>query len=258
MADDDDDRAHDPMIPESWHREPDVCGSCIAWRPEDPRPGDDVATGACRLRPELGRVPASLKLCNLYKPRGQFVYTPKKEAEPKRRKTAPPKVLRRSDAGELQVAEPRRARAQPEMEDAPLPATPYAPPPPPKERPPEETYAPPREIDLGQDANLPAVRATFRDLIREELGVSRREMAKRYKGGVVKVAKKEGPYFQHPVESLFSILDRLKASLDELERAVQKTPDLASEVHNVRKIRGSFTTFNVLWADREDYFTGGD
>jgi hypothetical protein len=233
----DDDRANDPMVPEAWHSEPDVCGSCIAWRPETPKEGDEVATGACRLRPELGRVPASLKLCDLYKPRGQFVYLPSKKPEPKRKRASAPKVLRRSEEGEMVVA--------------PTPVEYQR-----REAPPEETYVPPREIDLGTDASLPAVRATFRDLIREELGNSRREMQKKFKGGVVKVAIPTGPYLEHSCDLLFTLLDRLKSSLDALEEKIEKNQELKSEADQVKRIRGSFTTFNFIWSDREDYFTG--
>ncbi len=234
----DDDRENDPMAPEAWYAEPEVCGSCIAWRPGEAKPGDEVATGSCRLRPELGRVPASLKLCNLYKPRGQFVYLPKKEKEPRRRRAAAPKVLRRSEAGEM-------------VETAPPPVAYVR-----KEAPPEETYVPPKDIDLGDDASLPAVRATFRDLIREELGNSRREMQRKFKGGSVKVAIRTGPYLEHAPDLLFAVLDRLKSSLDTLEEKLEHHPQLNGEVEQVKRIRGSFTTFNVIWADREDYFTG--
>lgn len=237
-AEDEDDRAHDPMAPEAWYGEPNVCGSCIAWRPEEPKEGDEVATGVCRLRPELGRVPASLKLCDLYKARGQFVYTPKRDTGGTRRKRASAvKILKRTESGEMVKA------------PAPAPVR-Y------REPPPEEVYVPPREIDLGEDAHLPAVRATFRDLVREELGVSRREMAKKYKGGTVKLAVPEGEYLEVSVDVLFSLLDRLKTSLDSLEAKVGAHEALKGEIDNVKRARGSFTTFNVMWADREDYFTG--
>ena len=237
MTGEEDDRANDPMAPEAWYGEPEVCGSCIAWRPADPKPEDEVATGSCRLRPELGRVPASLKLCNLYKPRGQFVYLPKKDKEPRRKRASAPKVLRRSDEGELVEAPPPAVYQR-------------------REAPPEEVVAVPRDIDLGDDANLPAIKATFRDLLREELGNSRREMQKKYKGGVVKVAIRTGPYLEHSCDLLFSILDRLKSSLDQLEAKLEKTAELKEDAEQVKRIRGSFTTFNVIWADREDYFTG--
>ncbi|MEO1338545.1 MAG: hypothetical protein AAFV29_23080, partial [Myxococcota bacterium] len=125
------DAVSDPLKPESWHQEPGVCGSCIAWRPTPTQSGDEVAIGACRLRPELGRVPADLKLCDLYKPRGQFVYAPTPEKKTtRRRRTAAARVLRRSSDGEM-------------VED-----TVRSPPPP--EVPPTRP-APPRTIEAGTD-----------------------------------------------------------------------------------------------------------
>jgi hypothetical protein len=64
----------DPMKAESWREVRDVCGSCIAWRCEDPREGDELAIGQCKLRPEMGRVPGDLPKCNRYMPRGTFKY----------------------------------------------------------------------------------------------------------------------------------------------------------------------------------------
>ena len=86
----------DDLDPQRWFGEPDVCGSCIAWRSGEPEPEDEVATGVCRLRPELPRVPATLRRCDLYKPRGQFVYQPTVEPGGRRKRRADARVLRRS------------------------------------------------------------------------------------------------------------------------------------------------------------------
>jgi hypothetical protein len=71
----------------------------------------------------------------------------------------------------------------------------------------------------------------------------------------VKVAIRTGPYLEYPADLLFTILDRLKSSLDALEAKLEKSV-LKEEAEQVKRIRGSFTTFNVMWSDREDYFTG--
>ena len=238
--------APDPMDPERWYSEPNVCGSCIAWRPEIPaREGDKVATGQCKLRPELGRVPASLKLCKLYKARGQYVYTPSRDPGPKKRKRAGEvKVLRRTEDGQMvssSVPAPGARRERPE--------------PPP--RPP-----PPREINLGEDESLPVFKAALVELIREEHGDTGREMLRRFKGGVVQLKGAGGRVKEVPIARFFSMLDRFKSSLAELEGAIE-AQESAKDVRedllaNARRIRGSFTTFNVLYADRDDYFTGKD
>ena len=230
----------DPLKPESWHQEPGVCGSCIAWRPTPPQDGDEVATGACRLRPELGRVPATLKLCDLYKPRGQFVYAPTPErSSSRRRKTGAARVLRRSSDGEM-VAD----KAASTVSSLP-PAT----------RPP-----PPRTVDAGTD-DPSQLRRTLRELLANEVSSVRRDMHGRFEGGKLVVHGADGqPATTVPAERFFELIDRMKSTLDELEEAIVRqdkllevTPEL---VGNIRRMQGSFTTFNFLFAERGDYFSG--
>src|SRR5687767_9960939 len=91
----------DPMDPDSWRQVPNVCGSCIAWRCEEARSGDEIATGACKLRPEMGRVPADLPKCNRYMPRGQFTFTPERiPRSPKRRAAKTLSIVRYGPSGE--------------------------------------------------------------------------------------------------------------------------------------------------------------
>jgi hypothetical protein len=64
-----------------------------------------------------------------------------------------------------------------------------------------------------------------------------------------------------PAERFFAWLDRLRASLDQLEEAVVERADgigeSADELRGqVLRMQGSLTTFNLLFADREDYFSG--
>jgi hypothetical protein len=102
----------DPLKPESWHGVPNVCGSCIAWRADAARDADELATGVCKLRPEIGRVPADLRKCSEYRPRGQFVYQPGKTASPKRRMAKTVSVLRQGADGTM-VRSTARAEAVP-------------------------------------------------------------------------------------------------------------------------------------------------
>ncbi|MCK6544563.1 hypothetical protein L6R52_01710 [Myxococcota bacterium] len=273
----------DPMNPSAWSGEPDVCGSCIAWKPDDPRPGEDVAAGSCKLRPELGRVPASLRKCNIYKPRGQFRYDPNRVSPTRRRKTGAVKVLRRSAEGELvQAKAPPRApvyrdRPEPEVEviverigrgqidakgelveqeelfagedwgtDEP--------------RPPKPVVAVPKEIDLGGDEGAYAVRQALVDLIRKEHGKTSREIHSKYRTGGQAIARTaDHDEVAIPAERFFSMLDRLRSSLDTLEKQLAKREGLEEKdelVASLRRIHGSFTTFNLIFSDREDYFSG--
>ena len=216
-----------------------MCGSCIAWRPTPAQDGDEVATGACRLRPELGRVPATLKLCDLYKPRGQFVYAPTPDkSTSRRRRTAAARVLRRSADGDM-------------VADRSMPPPPSAP----AARP-----APPRTVDAGTD-DAAVVRRVMSELLAHEVSGVRCDLHSRFEGGHVRLVLADGA--QGPevgTDRFFELLNRLKVCLEELEEAIvrkdallEMTPEL---VANVRRMQGSLTTFNFLFDDRSDYFSG--
>jgi hypothetical protein len=168
----------DPMDPASWFEEPDVCGSCIAWKPDNPRPGETVAAGSCRLRPELRRVPATMKLCSIYKPRGKFTYEPGRASPKQRRRSRVLNVVQYGKDGQpIEVKAPPREprppvvrRAEPEdaleIREAREPREPEEP----REPPPPRRPAP-KEIDLGEMQSMPVVRQALVELKRrpEEL-----------------------------------------------------------------------------------------
>ena len=229
----------DPMRPDTWYGEAGVCGSCIAWRPEDPRVGETVASGSCRLRKELPRVPATLRKCSLYKPRGQFVYRPTPAApEPKRRKAAPVTVLRRDESGEMVTASPPPVvRGEP------------------RERPPV-----PREVDVGTDERSVLV-AAVRSAVLQDVPDTGRELHGRFEGGKTRVYATDGRMTKEVTnERFFQLLERMRASLEQLEdQLVSKDAllDLYPEAHKqLLAVQGSFTTFNILYDSRDDYFSG--
>lgn len=261
------DPADDPMNPAAWYGEPGICGSCIAWRPEEPRPGEDVAAGTCKLRPELARVPATLTKCSIYKPRGQFVYLPGTTPTTRRRRTGPARVLRRTADGELAPsAAPRPApRVRPatahsieEGAAQPLRVPDSGPSEPRPERP---NRAAPREVELGPEANGAAVRQVLVELVRREHGRAVRDIHSKFRtGGKAIAIDANGHQVAISAERFFSFLDRYRSALDALENAIRARPGLGDEAEDligqVRRMQGSFTTFNVMFADREDYFSG--
>jgi hypothetical protein len=57
------------------------------------------------------------------------------------------------------------------------------------------------------------------------------------------------------------MLDRLKTNLELCDRALgEKATQLGADAAELRaqlsRMQGSFTTFNILFSDREDYFSG--
>lgn len=238
----DDESAPDPMQAGTWHSAPGVCGSCIAWRPDAPRPGETVASGTCRLRPELPRVPATLKLCSLYKPRGGFVYQPGKSA-PAKKRSAPAKVVRRNAEGEM-VRETRYENRSVELGE-------------PRDRTPPPRPPAPKEVDVGTDNPL-YVRQLLVEVFREELSDGRRELMPRYKGGAAEIVA-VGEKYTMPMEQFFSYLDRFRSALDELEDAICRQDPLGdvSELRGqIARIQGTMSTFNILFADKLDHFSG--
>ncbi|MBK8012491.1 MAG: hypothetical protein IPK13_14160 [Deltaproteobacteria bacterium] len=247
---DDETESDAALDPERWYGEPNVCGSCIAWRQDLRRDDDTVATGLCRLRPEMGRVPASLKKCDQYKPRGQFVYKPAPAGRSARR--SGPVTARRP-----RVVEGGDAQASPSGLSERIVLRDVAPPHAPLDVPPRAPRDVPRHVDLGGDESPAVVRRALEELIRQELGRSRRELTPKYKGGVVRATAEDGSTTEHDATKVFSMLDRLRSALDQLEAALRaKMPDDEREecVLLVRRMHGSFTTFNVMFSHSEDHF----
>jgi hypothetical protein len=101
------------------------------------------------------------------------------------------------------------------------------------------------------------------ELLRYELGRTQREMHAKYKRGKTLVQAPDGRTRQISTERLFACLDHLKSALHACERALDKRatelgPERAEMKETLSAIKGSFTTFNLLFADREDYFSSKD
>lgn len=264
------------MNPESWFGTPGVCGSCLAWRPGEPGPDDEVAVGKCMLRPELRRVPATLGKCAKYQRRGGFSYRERRGAAPaepgRRRKAATPAVVKvRNDAGELVDVTPspkaravRSERPQRRVAEARSsgdgPPPPYVRPPDPVYRPfPPPAEPPPREVDLD-GMTAPLVEGALVELLRSDPPGRARDLNAKYRhGGKVVAEDRAGERRALAAPAFFARVERLAKALDALEEAVEthdKLDDTDDLVGQIRRMRGSFTTFNLLFADRADYFSG--
>ena len=106
-------------------------------------------------------------------------------------------------------------------------------------------------------------RSILRDVIRDELGVSSVDIAGKWDGGEVIIkAGKEGVQDKHiPIESLFHKIVMIRDKLRVLEQKVNSHPKLSDEEkvqmqQYVTQCYGTLTTFNVLFADKEDGFVG--
>ncbi len=113
------------------------------------------------------------------------------------------------------------------------------------------------------DMDADEFRRVLAEVIRDELGVSEVEIAGRWEGGeVVLRPGKDGMQEKRiPIESLFHKVVMIRDKLRVLEQKINAHPKLAPDEkvqmqQYVTGCYGSLTTFNVLFAQREDQFVG--
>jgi hypothetical protein len=130
-------------------------------------------------------------------------------------------------------------------------------PPPPRE--PFDFRLPEELLDMNADE----FRNVLREVLRDELGVADVEMGGRWEGGeVVLKPGKEGTQEKRiPIDALFSKVVMIRDKLRVLEQKLNANPKLTAEEkvtmqQYVTGCYGSLTTFNVLFADKADYFVG--
>jgi hypothetical protein len=115
---------------------------------------------------------------------------------------------------------------------------------------------------LDMDAN--EFRRVLRYVIRDELGVSADvQLAGKWDGGeiILKPGKEGLQEKRIPIDALFHKVVMIRDKLRVLEQKINGHPKLAAEdkvqlQQYVTGCYGSLTTFNVLFADREDQFVG--
>ncbi|HSN97669.1 MAG TPA: hypothetical protein VLS89_05200 [Candidatus Nanopelagicales bacterium] len=119
----------------------------------------------------------------------------------------------------------------------------------------------PTEIDIDMD--IDEFRRVLREVLSEELGLGSAEMGKRWEGGeVVLRPGKEGTAEKRiPLEAFFHKVVMVRDKLRVLEQRINAHDKLtdAEKVQLQAYITGcygSLTTFNILFAQREDGFSG--
>ena len=113
------------------------------------------------------------------------------------------------------------------------------------------------------DMDADEFRRVLADVIRDELGVGEIEMAGRWEGGEM-ILKPGKPGLQEkriPLDSLFHKVVMIRDKLRVLEQKINANPKLGDDEkvqlqQYVTSCYGSLTTFNVLFANREDNFVG--
>lgn len=107
------------------------------------------------------------------------------------------------------------------------------------------------------------VRELLKDVLQREMGMGRYEMAPRYEGGklILQPFDTSQKSKEVPMEIFFKKLTSVREKLRVLEQKLNNHPTLtemekAEMQLYITRAYGSLTTFNILFADPEDRFTG--
>lgn len=209
-----------------------TCADCVAFAGEG-RDEQGRRRGRCRFRPELGSIPETLPYCHTFQVRAD-----------------------RANA----VALPARAatRARSGAGNSNRSAGPTA------ERPARATLRHPTSGDTTGEITMDrdGLKQVLRELLSEETLFGYPELARRWDGGtlVLQPADTSLQSKEVPVEQLFHKIVMIRDRLRVLE-AKLNGHDKLSETDKVElqgyisRCYGTLTTFNVLFADKDDHFS---
>ena len=195
-----------------------LCGTCAVYRVIETRRG--LLLGTCRIRSERGEFPCTAPVCDAYAPRAG--------ARP---------------APVVQIARAPRPRREREVA-APRPRLPDG---------------PAGELEMTREE----LKALIREAMDEERGGGVAPLAPRWEGGIA-VLKPADPALQPkelPLESLFHKVVMIRDKLRVLEQRINAHAKLSAEEkvqlqQYITGCYGSLTTFNLLFADRDEAFSG--
>jgi hypothetical protein len=114
-------------------------------------------------------------------------------------------------------------------------------------------------LDMERDE----IKGILREILDEAIGVSDAPLAKKWIGGelVLKPGSKELQEKSVPIDAFFHKIVMVRDRLRVLEQKINAHPVLTDEEkvdlqQYITRIYGSLTTFNVLFAEKEDQFVG--
>ena len=199
-----------------------VCGNCKLWRAHSVDHRGWV--GPCRIQGGRGMFPPSAPVCDKYAPKGTSTLAPAPSAPARARSVlrgvAPVLVRRTRDPNE--------------------------------------------SLELGEQGELSMTRQELMEIFREAAGEGEAPpLAGKWEGGTLQMipGKPELQAKELPIDSLFHKVVMVRDRLRVLEQKLNAHPKLSDaekvEMQSyITRVYGSLTSFNHLFRDKEDHFSG--
>ncbi len=240
-----------------------ACGNCKLWSAISVEPAKGWV-GQCRVQPSRGLFVPSAPVCDAFAMRGAVTALKSMAPEPeriKRIKNIAPVVVRRREDGTAALpvlAQVVSARGEEEVDFGELKLSdsevqlsePF----------PKGGVAPVAANPI-EKKGVTMTRAELMDIFLEATGQAEVSLAPKWEGGVVQMVPKDGQAKEFPIDSLFHKVVMVRDRLRTLEQKLNAHPKLtdAEKVEMqqyVTRCYGSLTTFNVLFREKADQFTG--
>jgi hypothetical protein len=219
-----------------------ICGTCVIYRPIETARG--LLLGTCRVRQERGEFPCTAPICDAYLPRQGAL-------DAKGRSTAGSNVALNIARAAGTAVSAARSTSRRNPTSGAVAQAPIV-----KQRIPD---GPCGELEMNREE----LKALIREAMDEERGGTSVALAPKWEGGTI-VLKPHDPTLQGkelPLDALLHKVVMVRDRLRVLEQKINANPKMSDaekvdmQVY-VTACYGSLTTFNVLFRDKEDGFTG--
>lgn len=245
----------------------DHCGTCREFRADFTDTGKDLAYGHCRVKPRTGSIHEKTYKCMDYVTHKDFL--PPKPPKPEMPRPAPQSVVTQSHPRTGAVLDDdddqdRGVQTGAIAKTNPPPRVDYR-------NHDDETRGPVRRIvgavaDTSAKVGSPqsdSLRATIVAAVADYMGLSAVPIAERWRGGtlILEPSNKDIQSKEVPLDSFFHKIVMIRNQLRVLESKINANEKLddAEKVEMqqyITRCYGSLTTFNVLFAEKQDRFVG--